>query len=181
MDIASLEDEIVGVLRVAITDIKVEIVHLPENTADYKRPAVGGARLTVGYNESNFKDPLSTLPVIQADEISMIISLLSRTLRSTYGIYTLKKQCEDALLGYTPANCDMPIVGVYFGPPGPGMEVLNEDVWCFVFHIKTRSALVQARGIVDAPFLPTYVPPLIVNPGDSHSDIISINFNTEIT
>jgi hypothetical protein len=181
MDIAALEDDIVAVLRVAIPDTKVEIVHLPENTADFKRPAVGGARLTVGFNESNFKDPNSLLPVTQPDELCLVVSLLSRTLRSTYGIYTLKKQCEDALLGYVPDNCDMPIVGTYFGPPGPGMEVLNEDVWCFVFHIKTRSMLVQARDITDANFTPSYTPPLTVNPGGSLSDTISVDFNTPIS
>lgn len=164
MDIAALEDELVAVLRVAIPDETVEIVHLPENTLDYKRPPVGGARIVVGYNESNFKDPLSTLPVQQADEITLVVSYLSRTLRDTFGIYTLKKKCEDALLGYVPANCDMPIVGVYFGPPGPGMDVLSEDVWAFVFHIKTRSVLVQNRTITDTILTPNYREPLIFNP-----------------
>lgn len=159
MDIAALEDELVAVLRVEITDVLVEIVHLPENMADFKRPTVGGARITVGYNESDFKDMLSTRPVQQPDEICLVISLQSRTLRDAYGIYTLKKKCEDALIGYTPANCDMPVYGVYFGPPGPGMDVLTEDVWSFVFHIKTRSVLVQKRDSVilgDENFVPNY-------------------------
>lgn len=164
MDIAALEDELVAVLRATITDVVVIIVPLPENTADFKRPPVGGARITVGFNESNFKDTLSTVPILQPDEMVLVISMQSRTLRDTYGIYTLKTQVEQALIGYTPANCDMPITGMYFGPPGPGMDVLDLDGWSFVYHIKTRTALVQTIDIKDAPYIPGppgYQPPLL--------------------
>lgn len=156
MDIEALEDEIVSVIRVAIPESIVEIVHLPENTADFKRPAVGGARITVGFNESNYKEVLTTKVISQPDEITLVISMQSRTLRDDVGIYRLKKRIEDAIIGYTPGDCDQPIVGIFFGPPGPGMDVLTDDVWSFVYHVKTRSVLVQAIDASDPTYLNNY-------------------------
>lgn len=162
MDIAALEDELVALLIAEFTppdsqpDSNIIVVPLPENTMEFKRPPVGGIRITVGYNESDHKELLTTKPIAQPEEITLVISLQSRTLRDSYGIYTFKNKCENALLGYTPANCDHPIYSVYFGAPGPGMDVLTDDVWCYVWHIKTRSVLAQKRDASDPVVVPSY-------------------------
>jgi hypothetical protein len=142
------EDEIATQLQNIIDVDVADVIVLSNDDSGYIRPGAKG-KIIVAYDNSDFKEALSTLPMQQSEWIEFVITLQSRTIRGDKGIYTLYKLVKDALIGFTPSDCEVPISGKFFGPPEIGTKARLDDVWTYEFHMRTKSVLVQALSVSD--------------------------------
>jgi hypothetical protein len=160
-----LEDDIVAQLLTYIDPVAVaEVIALPSDDGSYKRPTNIG-KVVVAYDNSDYKEDITTLPMAQPEWIEIVVTLQSRTLRGPVGIYTLFALVKDALIGYTPTDCEAPISGKWFGFPDVGTKGRVDEVWTYEFHIRTKSVLVQDMAVAG---------PLnqgVVLPPDSNPDL----------
>lgn len=154
MQIEALENEIVAALQTALGS-DYEVKANPENIEEFSI-AFDKTRVWVGYQQSDFGDLESTRVVTQDEDVTVILTLQSRTLRGDTGIYATKKKVQDVLLGKVPGNCYQKFYAIYFGPPKHD-DVLCEDAWTFEYHIKTATKAVQAVSDNDTQLTPNYV------------------------
>lgn len=166
MELAQLEDDIVTQILTVITTDVADVLAMPEDDNGFKRPMQKG-KVVVAYQLSEYKDTLSTLPIQQPESVEVVITLQSRTLRGTFGIYNLFKLVKQAVLGFTPSDCEAPITGKWFGTPELGTPARVDEVWTFEYHIKTRTVCLQAMDVdstvspdVDSVFVPPNPLPL---------------------
>jgi hypothetical protein len=118
----------------------IEVVKLPETQEDFKRP-FAKAKFTVGYKGSKWKDPQSTGHISQVEELLFEIAIQSRTLRGAKGLYSLKKLLTQALVGFTPTDCDK-IYAKESGMTGVS-ETLNDGVWTYCVIVACTTLSVE--------------------------------------
>ena len=161
-----LEDDIVTQLQSAISVDVADVIPLPQDDGSNSRPSKK-AQIIVAYDNSEYKEALSTLPMAQEEWIEFVVTIRSRTLRGDTGIYTMFAAVKLALIGFVPTNCEVPISGKWFGFPDVGTKGRIDEVWTYEFHLRTKSTLIQDmvedslnQGIVDSP---TVNPNLTIN------------------
>lgn len=111
-----------------LSGFDIEVVPLPENQNDFKRP-FGKGKVTVGYKGSKWKMPSSTGEVSQLEIVTFEFGLQSRTLRGPVGIYTILNFVLVALIGFKPTNSEK----MYAHEAGmTGVQGVFEDgVWTY--------------------------------------------------
>lgn len=118
----------------------IEVVKLPENQTDFKRPFAKG-KYTVSYKSSKWKNPQSTFEISQEEELTFEIAIQARTLRGAKGVYNLLKVLKAALIGFRPAHCEK-MYAVESGMTGVS-ETLNDGVWTYVALFACKSLTVE--------------------------------------
>lgn len=117
----------------------LEIVPLPENLKDFERPFTKG-KITVCYKGSKWDKPHSTQQISQKEELTFEISMQSRFLRGSKGIYAIKYMVTKALLGFMPTDCDR----MYAHESGmTGVATQNDGVWTYSYLLCCTSLVVE--------------------------------------
>lgn len=147
MEPAAVEDAIVAQLQLTITDDISDVIPMPENEADFRNPPTTKGKIIVGFQNSDYGNALTTLPIAQPEKMCVIVTIQSRTLRGHSGVYTLFSLVKETLIGWTVPDAESPTIAKWFGPPDIGTKPRVDDVWTWEFHVETKGILVQTVDI----------------------------------
>lgn len=141
-----LEDELTTLLTGVLDAQEAIAAPLPDNIDDFFK-VHEQSRIWVGYQSSDFDEKMKDIVgVVQDDTVLIIITLQARKRRGEKGIYALRKQVHDTLVGYTPTDFTRKLYNSYFGPPKTeGVPLLNAQQWTFEYHLKAERISVQGR------------------------------------
>jgi hypothetical protein len=140
MNYEQAEQDIADRLAPFVTAGVIDIVLLPQNVSDFKRPFTKG-KITICYKGSKWQDPRSTAQISQEEEVMFQIEIQSRTLRGDHGIYLMKKALNQAIIGFAPTDCDR-IYAKESGMTGVA-ETLNDGVWTYSYVVACKSISVE--------------------------------------
>lgn len=114
------------------------VVPLPETQADYVRPFVNG-KITVAYHSSEYKEHNSVGVMSQYEEIRFILSVQSRTLRGTKGVYNITSIIRSALIGFQPAG----YWRMWAKESGLQEAKLEDGLWTYYAIFSTKALAVE--------------------------------------
>lgn len=140
MNYEQAEQDILTRLTPFVTAGAIDMVLIPQNQADFKRPFQKG-KITICYKGSKWGDPRSTAQISQEEEVMFQIEIQSRTLRGDRGIYLMKKALNQALIGFAPTDCDR----MYAKESGMTSvaETLNDGVWTYSLIVACKTISVE--------------------------------------
>lgn len=144
MDIRYAEIEIAAFLAGKLGE-GYDVLALPEKQTDYEKPFLKG-RLTIAFSGEKPEMPQSTFQVSQHVRQTYTISVQSRFLNSTDGVWGVGKLCDKVksyLIGYQPTD-------------GGLMYYVNHEfvryesgVWEHAIDFETRTMRVQDNNVPD--------------------------------
>lgn len=153
MKYADLEDAIVSRLSAKL-GATATVIALPEVQAQNQRP-FDKARVTVAYNSSMFDggrygnavNVMSVDGTVQEESIKIKVSIESKKLRGTGGIYELLVAVRQAVIGFEPLGLDqMKILESKF-------DEFTENLWSYMIVFETKGFIIQDVDPVDEPLI----------------------------
>ena len=143
MNIETLQTDIRDqILTQVTTDMAVTLV-MPEDDGGMSRPKDQKAKVVVGYQQSEYTDVNVIGGVSQIEKPLIIVTIQSRSLYGDNGIFPIFKLIKKAVIGFTPQDCERPLVAKYFGPPEAYTKPRQDEVWTWEYHIETRCPSIQ--------------------------------------
>lgn len=147
-----MEQAIVDRLAPVLAGLGIDVIPLPETTADFDKP-VGAGRVVVAYHssryeneeDSKFRRQLAIGCVVQDQVIDFQIAVETRKLRGDAGKHAIIAAVIRSLLGWPPPDC-----GALF-LVSDNYAGFQDNLWCHIVTLRCHGVMVQAPVPPDPP------------------------------